>query len=814
MRTLLKDIVFCLRLLRKSPGFTTVVVVSLGLGIGVNTTIFSFVNAVLLRPLPSVEQPDRLVEIYTSYAGGMRFGAVSYLDYVDLRDRNQVFDGIMAQRLTLVNLSRNGENEIVPGAVVSGNYFSVLGVKAGRGRTFLPEEDQTPGASPVAVISHGLWQRRFAAEPSLVGQTITINARSFTVVGIAPQEFVGANVGLAPDIWIPLMMQAVAMPGADRLKERGIRWLELVGRVKPGVSLKQARAATNTVAAQLAQENPATNRATSATVVGLGQGTAGIQSTLSPILTLLMVIVLSVLLLACFNVANLLLVRATARRKEIGIRLAMGATRTRLVRQLLTESLLLSAFAGAAAFPLAYLSSLVILALKPPTSFPILLDPKLDSRILIFAVVISFLTGIIFGLVPAIQTSSTRVLPALKDESSLQGYSKSRLRSLFVVAQVAVSFVLLISAGLFIRSLLKARTNNVGFQSQSLLIASLDVGLGGYDEKRGSIFYQQLIQRIEALPSVSSASLAKTIPLEVGVTQQMGVAIEGHETPSQTNISMDYNIVTPRYFETMGIPLLQGQDFSERDVSGNPGVVIVNEALAQRYWPGQSPLGKRITTAGGKGRVLSVVGLAKNSKYYGFREDSPPFIYLPFAQFYRPGMTLQVTTSEDPRTLLKGVRQQVQDLDRGVPVFNVKTMAEHLGVALFELRTAAALLSVFGLLALFLSTAGLYGLMAYSVSQRKREIGIRMALGAQQKDIFKLLIREGMLLTLIGLITGLVAAVGLTRFLSTLLYGVNSLDLLTYAFVALLLAGVALLASFFPAREATKVDPVRALSYE
>jgi macrolide transport system ATP-binding/permease protein len=402
----------------------------------------------------------------------------------------------------------------------------------------------------------------------------------------------------------------------------------------------------------------------------------------------------------------------------------------------------------------------------------------------------------------------------LKEEPTLQGYRKSRLRNLFVVAQVAISFVLLIGAGLFIKSLLQARTNSVGFQPQNVLIASIDVGLGGYDQNRGTIFYQQLIPRIEALPGVRSASLAKAVPLDVGATQQIGVVIEGLATPRNTNMPVDYNVVTPRYFETLGIPLLEGRDFSQGDSLGSPGVVIVNEALAQRFWPGQHALGKRLAVSGGKGRMLEVVGLAKNSKYYGLREDPRPFIYLPFLQAYRSGMTLHVNSADDPRSLLNSVRQQVQQLDQGVPIFNVKTMTEHLGVALFELRAAAVLLSVFGLLALFLATSGLYGMMAYSVNQRKKEIGIRMALGAQRSDILKLIIREGMLLTLLGLIIGLAVAAGLTRLLSTLLYGVNAIDLSTYAIVTLLLAGVAFLSSLLPAREATKVDPIRALRYE
>ena len=812
METLWKDIVFSFRLMRRRLGLTLVILLSLGLGIGVNLTIFTFVNAILLQPLPGVKEQNQLVEVYTSYASGMRFGSVSYLDYKDLRDRNQVFSGLMAQRLTLLNLNNEGQNEIVPAAIVSGNYFSVLGVEPARGRFFLPEEDQTPNANAVAVISYGLWQRRFAGDPNLVGKSLTINARNFTVVGIAPEQFGGANVGLAPAVWVPLMMQSVAIPG-DRLKERGIRWLELVGRLKPGVTLKQAQTSLAGVAAQLLQENPLSNRGTGANVVNLGQGTAGVQSTLTPILTLLMIIVLLVLLLACFNVANLLLARATVRRKEVGIRLAMGASRHRLVRQLLTESIMLSLLGGAIAFPLAYYASTLLLAFRPVTPFPIAINLKIDVLNIVFAVVVSLLTGVVFGLVPATQTASPAVLPALKDESMLRGYRKSRLRNIFVVAQVAISFVLLIGAGLFIRSFLKARNSSFGFESHNLLIASIDVGLGGYDRQHGTAFYKELTQRVGALPGVKSITLAKAVPLDVTGTQQVGVTFPGEEVPNQPPRNIDYNVVTPKYFETMGIPLLQGRDFEDRDNAETAGVVIVNEAFVRRFWRGQSPLGKQINVSGSKG-ALEVVGLAKNSKYNGWREDALPYIYLPFAQSYRPGMTLHVSSVGDSAALITTVREVVGQLDRGVPIFNVRTMTEHLGVALFEIRAAAFMLTFFSALALALAMVGLYGMMAHSVNQRKREIGIRMALGAQRSHILKLVLGEGLVLALVGLVIGVGLAVGLTRFISVLLYNVSPLDLTTYGLVALLLTGVALLASFLPAREAIKVEPIKALRYE
>jgi predicted permease len=441
------------------------------------------------------------------------------------------------------------------------------------------------------------------------------------------------------------------------------------------------------------------------------------------------------------------------------------------------------------------------------------ITPKLDVITLLFAVVLSLITGFVFGLVPATQTANPELVPALKDEALLGGYRKSRLRNLFVVAQVAISFVLLIGAGLFIRSLLQARSSSLGFESHNLLIASVDVGLGGYDKQRGTVFYQQLNERVASLPGVRAATFAKAVPLDITGTQQIGIAFPGEETPRQQAINMDYNIVTPKYFDTLGIPLLQGRDFDQRDTTESPGTVIVNEAFVRRFWQGQSPIGKQLILAGNK-TPLEVIGLAKNSKYYGWREDGLPFIYLPFSQQYRPGMTLLVSSSGDPATMIRSVRELVGTLDRGVPVINIRTMTEHLGVALFEMRAAAVMLTFFSLLALALATVGLYGMIAHGVNQRKREIGIRMALGAQRSDILKLVLKEGMFLTLTGLIIGIGLAAGLTQLVSSLLYNVSTIDLPTYGVVALVLTLVAFLASFLPAREAIKVEPIKALRYE
>ena len=807
MSTLLQDLRFSLRMFKKHPGLLAVVVLSLGLGIGVNTTMFSLINAVILRPLAAVEEPNSLVDLYTS-SEGLEFGAVSYRDYVDYRDRNQVFSGVISQGLVLISLSNSGQNEIVPGALVSGDYFSVLGVKPALGRGFLPDEDKSPGAVPVAVISHGLWKMRFASDPGLVGRNVTLNGRNFTVVGIAPAGFSGSSVGVAPSIWVPMMMQAQMAPGEDRLNDRGWRWLEVTARLKPGVTREQAQAAMAPLISQLSQEYPTTNDGTELTIVPKGAGSE-VRSILSPVLTLLMVVVVLVLLIACFNIANLLLARATARQKEIGIRLAMGATRSRLIRQLLTESVLLALIGGVVGLLLAYGTTRLMQAFKPPTSYPLMFDLSLDGFVLGFTFLLSVLTGIIFGLVPAFQTTRPALVPVLKDESAFQGYSKFRLRNILVIAQIAVSLVLLISAGLFIRSLRNARSTNHGFQTDNLLIASMDVGLQGYEESKGRNFYHQLLERIQRVPGVSAASLVQLVPLG-GDTQQIGVTVEGYEAQRDEKMSIDFNTVAPRYFETVGIPLLQGRDFSSQDRAETPGVVIVNETFARRFWPGQTPLGKRLSL-GRPRRFLEVIGVAKTANYNSLREDPLPFLYLPVEQRYVSGLTLYVRTTGDPANAISTVRREVQALEPDLPIYRLMTMNEHMGVALVEQRVAAVLLGVFGLLALVLASVGLYGVMAYSVSQRTRELGIRMALGARSGNILELVMRQGLLLTLIGLAIGLVLAFGLTRFLAAQLYGVGATDPLTFGLTALLLTCVAMLATFVPAWKAIRVNPVIAL---
>ncbi len=806
MGTLWQDLRYGVRMLWKSPGFAAVAVLSLALGIGANTAMFSVINTTLLRPLPVVE-PERLVTL-----NGDGF---SYPNYVDYRDRDEAFDGVIAYRYTPLNFGVSGENERIWGYLATGNYFDLLGIRAALGRTFTPEEDRPRGGHPVAVISYGLWQRRFNSDPHVLSQTITLNNHSFNVIGVAPRNFAGTEQLFAPDVWIPIMMQPVAEPGRERLDLRGEGWLQVIARLKPGVTLRQAQAATNNLAAQLAREYPRTNEGMTVKLFPAGAINPAVHDQAVIFLLFLMAVVGLVLLIACVNVASLMLARALARRKEIAIRLALGAGRTHIVRQLLTESVLVSTLGGALGLILALWIIDLIAAFRPPIEFQLALDLHLDHRVLLFTLLVSLATGVAFGLVPALQASRADLVPALKDDLSTQGHRRSRARSALVTTQIALSLVLLIGAALFVRSLQHAQMMSPGFDPQHVVAASFDLSLQGYDEARGQGLQRQLIERIESQPGVESASLTNLLPLSLG-SSYTGIYIEG--MPPKSNAerpSMLYSIIAPRYFATMGIPLVAGRDFGERDKKGAPNVYIINETMARRFWPNESAVGKRLSFEGPQGPWHEIIGVAKDGKYRTLGENPQPFLYMPLLQHYDGQSTLLVRLKgNNAPAAIDLVRREVRTIDDKLPLYDIKTLREHMGLALFPARVAATLLGVFGLLALLLAAIGVYGVMAYSVSQRTREIGIRIALGAQTDDVLKLVVKQGMILALIGIALGLAGALALARVMSNLLYGVSATDPTTFIGVSLLLAGIALVACLIPARRATKVDPMAALHYE
>jgi predicted permease len=813
MIALWQDLRYGIRKLLRSPAFTLGVVLSLGLGIGANSTIFSLANTLLLRPLPGVEDPQRLAGVYNTQNGGGYFN-VSYRDFVYYRENNQVFNSLIAHWMMPFAMGTNGEATKVDGAIVSGDYFSMLGLKPLRGRFFMPEEDRTPGSSLVAVISSRLWQRNFNSDPELVGKTLNLNGHSFNVVGIAPEGFSGTMAGLSADIWVPIMTHDVLVTGPENLKN-GTWYLMVMGRLKPGVSIEQAQASLSAFAGQLEQTYPDTNKGRGVVVAAATGTHPALRGILAAFITILMAIVVLVLLIACTNVANLLLARAIARRKEIAIRLSLGASRGRLIRQLLTESLILSLLGGAVGLLIASWAGKIIMALIPPMGIPLSLDMSLDHRVFIFTLLLSIFTGVIFGLVPALQSTKPDLVLALKDEES-GIYRRSRMGNWLVVAQVMMSTLLLTCAGLFVRSLMKAQDASPGFDPKNILVMSFDPALLGYNDARIAAFYRDLLERSNSLPGVQSASLAKFIPLGPA-GDDADVLMPGQEPPpGQKHPRVSYNLVGPNYLQTMGIPLLRGRSFTDQDREGAPGVVIVNETMAKRYWPNDEAEGKHLLI---NDQSFDVIGVAKDIKYRSLGEEPPPFFYVSFFQRdtakIAPGdMKLHLRTTGDPRSIIPAVRGEVQTLDPQQPIFDIQPLSEGMRFALVPTQLAGTLLGLSGLLALLLSAVGIYSLIAYSVSQRTREIGVRMALGAQRPDILKLILRQGLSLILKGIVIGLIVAFALTRVIRSLLYGISSSDPLTFIVMSLLLVGVGLLACVLPAYKALKVDPMTALRHE
>ncbi len=811
MQTLWQDLRYGMRMLLKNPGFTLMAVLTLALGIGASITIFSLVNAVLLKSLPVIKAPHHLITLGRT-EGGQSFNPSSYPDYRDYRDRNTVFSGLAAYASVPLSLSSSGFTERLSGAVVSGNYFSVLGVEAVRGRILGSEDDIMPDAHPVAVISFGLWRRSFGSDPAIIGRTVRLNTHPFTVVGVAAEGFRGTEVGEVIEVWVPMMMAASARPGATDptvwLKARNRHWLQIIGRLKAGVTRTQAQAGMDIIAAQLREQYPKENKNKQIWVsAGIGFDPDD-RAEATRFLGLIMAAVGLVWLIACANVANLMLVRATSRRKEIAIRLALGAPRARLTRQFLTESLILSVMGTAAGLLIPLWTRAWLLSFFAQALSPAALDFSLDGRIVGMTLFLSLATGLLFGLAPALQASRPDLVPELKDAAATLDHRNLRLGTLLVVAQVALSLVLLVSAGLLVRTLQKAYAVNPGFETKNLLALTLDLKLHGYDEQRGQLFFRQLTERVAALPGVQAASLALTMPLSWGAYTR-GIVIDSQPaTADGRPLEIDTNVVTAGYFRTMGMSLVGGRDFNERDAGGAADVVIVNEAMARRLWPGRSPIGERFKVGR---REVEIIGVARSSKYRTVQEEYRPVMYMPLMQSYEPQMVLHVRTATEPVGLLTGVRREVRQLDQNLAVFDVKTLDRHLDDSLWPERTLSTLGGIFGLLALGLAMIGLYGVISYAFAQRTREIGIRLALGAQTSDVLWMVLGEGVKFTLIGVAIGLCGAWAATRMLASFLFGVSATDPLTFISASLILIAVALVACYLPARRATKVDPMVAL---
>jgi macrolide transport system ATP-binding/permease protein len=818
---LLQDIRFGARQLRYSPGFTAVSVITLALGIGLNTSIFTLYDAATLRALP-VKDPGSVVRVYQGVENDPgRFRSFSYPEYRALRGFNGVFSGLIAYSWIPAELGSGADARYARGLIVSGNYFSVLGGEAAFGRTFAPEKGETPAAYPVLVLSHEFWQQRFNSDPSIVGKTVRLNGTLLTVVGIARQSFVGTEPQI-PDFWAPLAMQPQLIPGGSLLGDRRAYWLNIAARLRLGTSLGQAQGSMNILIGRLAQEYLGANEKaniilTSASFLSRPDERGQVDS----LAFLVMAAVGMILLIACANVASLVLARGAGRQKEISVRLSLGASRSRLIRQLLTESALLALLGGGAGLLLAWrLPKFLIALLQPPYEQPIVLHLGLDIAVVTYALVLSLITGVIFGLAPALQASKPNLVASLKDAGTPFGQqlNRSRFRSMLVVVETALCFVLLLGTGLLVRALQRAATVDPGFDTKHVLVVSLDLGYHGYDDNRAAAFHRQLVSRLQNEPGVKSVSVVSLAVLG-GVSRSASITVPGKEVPSSR--LWDYWVVSSNYFEALGIRVLRGRAFDDRDMRGAPAVAVINEAMARDVWPGENPVGKFVRLGPPSVPFAEVVGVVKNTSGARLWERNKPCIYLPLLlsaqgppiQTEQLGMKLLIRTEGSPESVAPMVSRVVRDLDPNVSS-SYSALEKSLGRWVWFSQVGAAVSGFLGLLAVLLAVVGLHGIVSYSVSQRTHEIGVRMAMGARKGDVLRLVVRQGMLLVWAGAGIGVVGGLALGHFLSSMLYGVRPTDPLTFVVVSSILTGAGLLACYIPARRAANVDPVVALRHE
>jgi predicted permease len=810
----LQDARFALRLLRKSPLFTVTAALSLAIGIGANTTIFSVANALLMRPLPGLADADRLVDLGRTMRG-QGFDTVSYPYYRAVRERATTLSGIYAIHLepTPMSLGGRAEAERVYGTVVSGSYFPTLGTRAAAGRLLQDQDDVTLGAHPVTVISYKLWERRFGADPGIVGQTVILNSHPFTVVGVAPRGFQGTTL-VEPDLWITLSMLSEGAPRmTSRLfTERSMVWLLMGGRLKDGVDIRQAQSELTAIATALEREYP-DNYRDRGIAVAASAVVPGRIGYVASFLGLLMIIVGLVLLIACVNLAGMMLARAVARRREIAVRLAIGAGRGRLIRQLLTETMIVFAAGGVAGLLLSFWLTSLLFRLLPQLPFPITLDVTTDWRVVGFAVIMCFAAAVLSGLAPALQASRADVVPALKTEGMDSGSSRMRLRNAFVVGQITMSLLLVIVAGLFFRALQHATSIQPGFDVEQVDAISLDVSVAGIKQGSEDVFSRALLQRVRALPGVESATTAIDLPLDGG---RMGLgALRLPGTPAGTDeIFADWNVVDTDFFKTMKLRLVRGRDFADTDTRTSPRVAIVNGSLARRVWPDREPIGQRLISENPDEKFeLTVVGVADDAKLVSLGGTPEPYIYVPMSQQPMSRFSLLVRTS-GPASSVPQVRALLRELNPSLPITEAMALSDVTAIGLVPQRIAAAVAGSLGFVGLVLAAIGIYGVTAYAVSRRTREIGIRIALGADRRRVLSLILRQGLVLAGIGVTIGVVLAGVGSHLLESLLFGVRGLDPLTFLGTCGLFALVTLAASYFPARRAARVDAMSALRIE
>jgi putative ABC transport system permease protein len=812
--TLLQDLRFGLRMLRRSPAFSLLAILCLTLGIGANAAVFSWMEGLLFRPYPLVAHQERLLAITGTSRGESGHTALSWPDFLDLQKNCKLFDAFFVSKIMGTTLSIGDRAEVKTGSIVSANYFTALGVHPILGRAFEPNEDVGRSAHPVTVISYQLWKERFQGDPEIVGKTQRLNGVIHTIIGVAPEGFYGTFVGWAMQFWVPASMEDTFEAGGYKLEDRGERWIEAYARLKPGVTLEQAQQEISAVAKRLETDNPATNRGRSIKLWPLWQTPFNNAGTLLPTLGIMLAVVAFVLLIACANVGNLLLVRSFARRHEITVRVAVGAARGRLLRQLLTEGLVLSALAAAGGLLLAYWCRHALVLLLPVRSGVAMhLPGEMDWRVMALSAAVCVFSTLLFALLPAMQTSKIDIAGTLRSEMAgvVQGHGKSWIRSGLVVVQVSLCFVLLVGAGLLLQSLQRVRSDSPGFSTQGVVVTAVNLSASGYDAQRAKSFQDDLIDHVRALPGVESAVLARATPLGYGYFSSAPIVVDGYQPPPDEKPAVEYNQVGPGYFATLGIPLLSGREFTRADNETAAPVAIVNETMAARYWPGRDPIGERLQV---KDRWLQIIGVVKNSKYSSMRELPKPFFYVPLRQNFFVNAALNIRTQLRPETIAAALSRELHAMDPNLALYETISLQEQLDRATSPQKVAVTLTGILGGLALVLAAIGLYGVMSYTVSQSTRELGLRMALGACSSDLFRIVMFRGLALTVGGIFLGAAAALGLTRLLGYLLYKVSPHDPLAFGSAFVVLAIVSLVACFLPAWRATRVDPIVALRYE
>jgi macrolide transport system ATP-binding/permease protein len=811
IESVFQDLRFGLRLLRRSPGFSILAILCLTLGIGANAAVFSWIEGVLFRPYPAVVHQERLLALTGTARAEPGATPLSWPDFIDLQRNCTLFDSFFVSKITGTTLSIGDRAEVTTGSIVSTNYFDAIGVHPILGRGFQLGEDSGQSAHPVTVISYQLWQRRFKSDSQIIGKTQRLNGVYHTIIGVAPEGFYGTFVGWAMQFWVPASMEEIFESGGYKLEDRGSRWIESYARLKPGVTRQQAQQEVSAVAQRLEADYPETNRGRGIRLRPLWQTPFNNAHTLLPTLEIMLAVVVFVLLIACANVGNLLLVRSFARRHEMTVRLAIGAGRGRLLRQLFTEGLILSAFGAAGGLLVAHWCRHALVLLFPARGgISMHLLGEIDWRVLALSAGVCVIATLLVGLVPAMQTGKLDLASSLKADSAgvVGGHVRAWVRSGLVVLQVSLSFVLLVGAGLLLHSLQKIRNTSPGFSTHEVLDTGVNLVAAGYDAQRAQNFQDELLVRVRALPGVESAAFARMTPLSYGSYSESLVSVGGYEPPPDEQPTIEYNEVGPDYFVTMGIPLMSGREFTPADDEKAALVAVVNETMAAQYWRGSNPIGERVQV---KGRWIQVVGIAKDSKYQSVRETPKPFFYVPLRQNFSRGVGLYIRTPLSAQTMASALVREVHAIDPNLALYEVITLQEQLDRSTSSQLVAVTLVGVLGALALLLAAIGLYGVMSYAVSQSTRELGLRMALGADPSKLLRLVLSRGLALTAGGVLLGAAVALSLTRLMGNLLYNVSPREPLVFAaaFAVMMLASLA--ACFLPAWRATRTDPARAL---